>query len=904
MATIRAYVDRGWRPIPLHFIQPSGRCSCPAGADCGSPGKHPAFASWTEPVIINDRWYAWWAAHPAPGVGLVTGSVGGFWVLDVDPRHGGDVYLAELEVEHGALPGTITHRTRSGGYHLLFELPDDREITNSRGGLDPARGLDVRGNGGQIAAPPTPGYSGPTRKVLLAQAPGWLLELVAPDRPVPGGIGTGSRPSRAPEVECSGASDGGDWTDQELAVLAGTILERELAWLLESGAGDRNEALNKAVFACATLIGCQGVPDDWETVIWEQMGNAADAIGLGAVEATKTIKSGIRGGKAKPRTPDHEVEAYSWPPARKAKAPGISEFSLETEKSGTEVSGTADEGYTGKRGRDGRIYINVSNLAHASEFVREELGQRGLSGVFRRGDLLVHTPRVGEEGYITPGEGDDDGPAQVRPLEVRDLKARIEVRYNPGKNKEKAGEKEEEVEGENGEIEVRTVRTAAKGWVPSLLPLQVAQHAWDAGRSGEGAKGLRPLTGVTHTPVMRADGSVLWTPGYDPDSRLLYLPDKGMTVAEVPDEPTVLDVKRAVELLLEPIAEFPFVAEHHRANWLGMAFTPLLRPMLPPPYQLGVIEAPSPGSGKGYLAGMLRTLHGGALRSELPLEAEELRKSITAILLDTTSPVITFDNVRGTIRSSVLEGLLTAAMWDDRYLGYSKEIHVPNDRLWTITGNNALIGGDLARRCLWVTIDPRMPHPESRVFKLNPARWMAQHRGEYLAALLTVARGWVAAGAPRGVPGRSDDYGDWYAALRGLLEWAGIEGTFGADPMGEAGEADRHRAESSDDLDWADFLVELERVFGEKAFTVKQITERIGERLDGRPAIDPAVLPGDLAEKWGRAGTASFTRTLGHWLSNRVGRYAASTTLEKFDAPAPGDNHRIKAHYRLRRYNT
>ena len=53
---------------------------------------------------------------------------------------------------------------------------------------------------------------------------------------------------------------------------------------------------------------------------------------------------------------------------------------------------------------------------------------------------------------------------------------------------------------------------------------------------------------------------------------------------------------------------------------------------------------------------------------------------------------------------------------------------------------------------------------------------MTANRGEYIAALLTVARGWVLAGAPREDPGRSDDYAAWYGALRGLLKWAGAAG--------------------------------------------------------------------------------------------------------------------------------
>lgn len=357
LKTIKSYVDQGWTPIPLHFVKDGAEgseCSCPEGAKCSSKGKHPAFAGWRDPVVINDKWWAWWATHPRPGVGLPTGRTSGFWVLDVDPRHGGDVYLAELEAEHGKLPDTRQHSTPSGGWHNLFELPADRTISNSRGLLDPERGLDVRGDGGQIAAPPSVGYGLGFGGDEVLPAPGWLLDLVAPrtNAPLAGDVLQPlTHRSGAPEADPSD-----DWTDAELGELAGAILEHEVDDLLGVTEGDRNAALNASTFAVATLIGCQGVPDDWEAVVREQMTTAGIGIGLGAGEVAKTVASGIRGGRAKPRTPDAEVEAYSWPPARKAIRVGLTEFSLETEKSGTEVSKviarTQDDIGNGQRLRD------------------------------------------------------------------------------------------------------------------------------------------------------------------------------------------------------------------------------------------------------------------------------------------------------------------------------------------------------------------------------------------------------------------------------------------------------------------------------------------------------------------------------------------------------------------------
>jgi hypothetical protein len=285
-----------------------------------------------------------------------------------------------------------------------------------------------------------------------------------------------------------------------------------------------------------------------------------------------------------------------------------------------------------------------------------------------------------------------------------------------------------------------------------------------------------------------------------------------------------------------------------------------------------VITATNPGSGKTKLAKMIRTTHGGVLRGEMPRDADELRKSITAALMDTTGPVIAFDNVTGVIRSSVLEALLTSADWTDRWLGQNKSVTAANDRLWLASGNNAQFGGDLARRIATVRLDPPEANPHLRTgFKIsNLDAWMRTVRGELLTALLIVARGWVVADMPS-EDVRSDDYARWVGGLRGLLGWAGFPGVFGG--------ASAEVAVSSDDEEWHHFLVALHGAFGTDPFTVKDVVERLNSYTN---RIDAAVLPGDLADKWShiRDGQdGGFRRSLGWWFKNRTGRYASGWAL-------------------------
>jgi hypothetical protein len=248
----------------------------------------------------------------------------------------------------------------------------------------------------------------------------------------------------------------------------------------------------------------------------------------------------------------------------------------------------------------GRLRFRADNQATAGEMLRLELGRGPLAGLYLRDGSLVFTPRVGEDGYIMPApaevaRGVDHGPAQVRQTDATRLRSLIEVVFDVGRQDAKTGE-----------------------WSPCLFPPDAARHAIGAAELGIGCPYLMQLGGITHTPVMRPDGSVLSQPGYDAATGLLYLPPAGLTVPPVPERPSAEQVRAAAALLAEPVGLFPFVGEHHRANWLGAMFTPLLRLMLPPPYPMVIITATNAGSGKTLLMRLLGIVHGIATRGEFP----------------------------------------------------------------------------------------------------------------------------------------------------------------------------------------------------------------------------------------------------------------------------------------------
>lgn len=163
------YAARGWRVFPL-----------PPGT------KTPRLKAWqTKATTDRAQIDTWWTAKPDSGVAIATGPETGIWVLDVDVTDGktGDETLADLATLHGELPPTMASITGSGGVHYLWAWPDSADIRNNAGTrLGP--GLDVRGDGGFIVAPPSLHPNGTHYEWDLGEpdepteAPAWLLKLV------------------------------------------------------------------------------------------------------------------------------------------------------------------------------------------------------------------------------------------------------------------------------------------------------------------------------------------------------------------------------------------------------------------------------------------------------------------------------------------------------------------------------------------------------------------------------------------------------------------------------------------------------------------------------------------------------------------------------------------------------
>lgn len=158
----RRYAVRGWPVFPCR-----PRLKTPATT-------HGLNDATTDLGLIT----AWWDQWPEANIGITTGARSRLVVLDVDGEHGLES-LRKLEAAHEPLPRTATVATPRGGMHQYFEHPG-ATVRNSAGKL--GAGLDVRGDGGYVLAPPS-AFAGrryaPTARAPLAPLPAWLLNRLA-----------------------------------------------------------------------------------------------------------------------------------------------------------------------------------------------------------------------------------------------------------------------------------------------------------------------------------------------------------------------------------------------------------------------------------------------------------------------------------------------------------------------------------------------------------------------------------------------------------------------------------------------------------------------------------------------------------------------------------------------------
>jgi hypothetical protein len=628
---------------------------------------------------------------------------------------------------------------------------------------------------------------------------------------------------------------------------ARAALEREVEAVRAAPHGTRNDQLNRSAFNLGQLV-AGGELDRAEVEDALTAAALDNGDGGGDTERRKiagTIRSGLESGAASPRTrPLPAPRPGPVAPAATADGDGAGTGKVEVPVPGSHRLGAEDSDY-----------FEVG----ADEFGREGLAAIPEGRLYRRAGEIVEV----RDGRVHA----------VKPDRMRGIVDECARLY--------AGVEAKEPNDDGSPCYVKAFKPCGRDHAALILA-----HAASVGD-------VRELDSVTTAPTLLPDGSIL-VEGYDAGTRTLCIP--AHVYPPVPENPTDEDARNAFAEVLAPFAEFPLESDADRAALAAYMLTLAARPAIDGPCPGFVSTSHDFGDGKGLLI-EAATL---AMTGELPemmgppggrsADAEaEIRKRVLGSLLSGARAVLT-DNIPdgSTLRSPTLAALLTLRRLTDRPLGATAQVTVPVRAVFSWSGANLALWGDMARRCLSMLIVPGVENPAARTFKIDDLRaYVRQHHPRLLVAALTVLRSYGMVRRPRHGGPRLGSFESWDDRVRGCVVWATSVAGWPAEPLAVQ---DRHRAESPD----RESLVALHTAWA-SAFGTRRVTAReIVQVSTTSPDLAAAVSGIGGTDKSGRA----CAKALGQALRSRMGRIVGGRSIQREDGTAHGGSARWRLAYR------
>jgi hypothetical protein len=282
LAAALAYASHGLAVFPA---RPDRKCSYKS-AEYSNAAKWGATA---DPAEIRRDFTHW----PDARIGLPTGAINKIIVVETDTvaGHGvdGAAVLERLEGKFGVLPETRTAISPSGSIHRYFRHPGPNIKIKSTAAVIGA-GIDVRGDGGMVIAPPSANLDGRVyrwiNKLPIADMPAWLIELTRDKPPTISqrAVAAIARPFDGPSKYGTAA------------------LEYEIEALANTAPGSRNAQANKSSFSLHQLVAGHELDG---ALVERRLIEACVANGLvaddGLPSVLATIKSGMCAGLQSPR---------------------------------------------------------------------------------------------------------------------------------------------------------------------------------------------------------------------------------------------------------------------------------------------------------------------------------------------------------------------------------------------------------------------------------------------------------------------------------------------------------------------------------------------------------------------------------------------------------------------------
>jgi hypothetical protein len=393
--------------------------------------------------------------------------------------------------------------------------------------------------------------------------------------------------------------------------------------------------------------------------------------------------------------------------------------------------------------------------------------------------------------------------------------------------------------------------------------------------------------GVTSSPTMRPDGTLVTEPGFDQKTGLLLVEPPPMP--QIAEEPMKVDAKAALKLLEDLLVGFPFVDAVARAGALSAIITAVVRGAFPVT-PLHASRAPTAGSGKSFLWDIVA---GIIIGQPMPVistgkDEIELEKRLGAALM-TGQPLISIDNISGELGGDALCQIIERPVVEIRVLGQSRNMRIEARGTSTYaTGNNFTLVGDIYRRVITVNLDAGLERPELRQFEFDPFERVLADRGKYIAAALTICRAYFVAGRPDKAP-KLASFEGWSDTVRSALIWLGKE-----DPVKSM---DLARQEDPELVELAEMLEAWSEVMGIGAESRAKLADVLlradsmsrenenGELTPTYPRLNAALKA--VGQRNGKP-TLPDARLLGKWLQRFKGRPVGGKKFMNLPDPKHG----------------
>lgn len=291
--------------------------------------------------------------------------------------------------------------------------------------------------------------------------------------------------------------------------------------------------------------------------------------------------------------------------------------------------------------------------------------------------------------------------------------------------------------------------------------------------------GIRSLSGIVATPVLRSDGTILDSKGYDRETWLMFRTDQEFP--EINEFPTYNEAVESRDMLFDLLDNFPFSKNPsqavHKASWLAALLTPLARHAIDGPCPLFMFDGNTRGVGKSLLCDLISIIVNGSEMPRTPYtsDEEEQRKEITSAAIAGYSMSLV-DNVPSVFGGPSIDALLTGKKWRDRILGVSQNTDdIPLTTVWYVTGNNITFKNDSARRIVLCRLETTDEHPEKRdigKFKHKLIKDYTLSNYKMLAkCALTILRAYFTAGCPDQNLESLGSYDAWTRVVRSAVHW-------------------------------------------------------------------------------------------------------------------------------------